>query len=72
MEPPVGGDEGGLPVPDDGVEERLVLRVLHQEGQEVVLQDLRRPQLLPDIAGLVLVPQVPDQVLDALCRGTGP
>lgn len=60
------------PVPDNSIEEHLVLRVLDQDGQEIVLQDLGCPQLLPDVPGLVLMAQVPDQVLDALLEGTGP
>lgn len=56
------GDE-----PDHGVEERLVLPVLREDWQEVTLQDLRGPQLLPYISSLVLVPQVSDQILHTLC-----
>lgn len=46
--------------PDHSVEERLVLAVLREDWQEVTLQDLCSPQLLPYISSLVLMPQVSD------------
>lgn len=54
--------------PDHGFEERLVLAVLREDWQEVTLQDLGGPQLLPYISSLILVPQVSDQILHTLCR----
>ena len=59
------------PVPDDGIEEGPVLRVLHEQRQQIVLQDLRCSQLLPHVAALILVPEVPDQILHALCGRGG-
>ena len=45
--------------------------MLGDDWQQVVLQDVSRPQLLADVPGVVLVSQVPDEVLHALCNGAG-
>lgn len=55
--------------PDHSIEESLVLAVLREDGQEVTLQDLCGSQLLPHVSGLILVPQVSDQILHTLFRG---
>lgn len=60
--------ELGVQQPDNGIEERLVLAVLGEDGQKVTLQDLGGPQLLPHISSLVLMPQVADQILHTLFR----
>lgn len=54
--------------PDNGIKERLVAAMLGEDRQEVALQDLSRPQLLPHVPRLILVPQVADQVLHTLFR----
>lgn len=57
-------------VPDAGVEQGLVLAVLGDYRQQVVLEDLARPQLLTGVPRVILMPQVPDQVLHTLYRNT--
>lgn len=54
--------------PDNSIEEGLVTAVLGEDGQEVALQDLCGPQLLAHVSRLVLMPQVPDQILHTLFR----
>jgi len=40
--------------------------MLGDDGQQVILQDMPRPQLLADVPSVVLVAQIPDQVFYAL------
>lgn len=54
--------------PDNSIEERLVAAVLDEDGQKVALQDLCGPQLLAHVSRLILMPQVPDQILHTLFR----
>lgn len=54
--------------PDNSIEEGLVAAVLGEDGQEVTLQDLCSPQLLPHVSRLVLMPQVADQILHTLFK----
>lgn len=42
--------------------------MLGEDGQQVTLQDLGRPQLLPYIPRLILMPQVTDQIFHTLFR----
>lgn len=56
-------------VPDASIKQGLVLAVLGDDGQQVILEDLARPQLLTGVPRVILMLQVPDQVLHTLYRG---
>ena len=59
------------PVPDARVKQGFVSAMLGDDWQQIILQDMSRPQLLPDVPCVILVSQVPDEVLHALCNRPG-